>query len=504
MNIYFVSNKLVFLYFYCNSLIGLTSICNTITYKIMKKLILTFILGTIVTVSFGQNKQSYFQLVDSLSLINTKTQTYMDTTWVMDSSLLYGYPGGGNEIILERTYEVIKRNEFGNVLVSINKVPEYMEPSFLNSEHDSITYFDGINIKQHYSSVWNSIMQTWVENKYLEYETPELLKEEFDKKFSNEMQQYNFGYRKLYDNSSGRMDTMFRYSYYDETNPWIVFRKTTYHYNESDSCTYEITEQFDELSNSWINDFMYNYSYNNDGNLYTKELKFWDQENNIWNDINISYFTYDESGRLINHLQMQYNVGLQEMVNSKNLVVEYNNNNITKISQNWFAPEGSWWNQYRDFFSYYTENKLDTIQQDYWDHMSNQWNKLYLTASHYDNHENIYEESFYSSSGGAWELEFQTDFFWSPMISNDIPEIKGSPIAVFPNPASTTVTFHTNSLPQNSNLKVSIYNITGQKVAAITMIENELRWDCSNLEAGLYIYSVDNEENRYTGKIIVR
>ncbi len=470
----------------------------------MKHFLILIILAIIPIITFSQSKEQYKRQVDSLNTLNRQNHVFGDTLWVLDSSLLYGIPGGSNELMLERKYEVLKRNDFGNVLVALNKVPEFMEPFFLNTEYDSITYFDGVNIKQHYSNVWNSVAQTWIDNKYIEYEAPELLKEEFDKKFSNGIQQYYYGFREMYDNSNGRADTMFRYNYNSEINSWDKFRKTIFYYDESGGCAEEITKQFDEETNSWSNYYMYIYSYNNNGDPDTVELKSWDIESNNWRDNYIGYFTYDASGRLIHRLQMEYNIGLQEMVNSNNYLVEYNNNKVTQVYQYWHMPDGSWENQYRYFFSYIAENKFDTIQQDLWNNQSEQWGKEYLTVSQYDNHENIFEEIYYRFSGGDWTLETQTDFYWTPFISNDIPEIIESPLTAYPNPASTNVTFTVNNLTQYRDLTVNIFNISGQKLGEFQLNNGVLHWDCSNIESGLYIYSSTIGSVKFSGKIIVR
>ena len=472
----------------------------------MKHFLILIIVAIIPIITFSQSKEQYKRQVDSLNTLNRQNHVFGDTLWVLDSSLLYGIPGGSNELMLERKYEVLKRNDFGNVLVALNKVPEFMEPFFLNTEYDSITYFDGVNIKQHYSNVWNSVAQTWIENEYIEYEAPELLKEEFDKKFSNGTQQYFYGFCEMYDNSNGRVDTMLRYNYNSEMNSWDKFTKTMYNYDESGSCTDEITKQFDEETNSWNNYYMYIWSYNNNGDPDTIELKAWDTEGNYWRDNSIGYFTYDASGRLTNRLQMQYSIGLQEMVNDNNFIVEYSNDNITQISQNWRMSNGQWENQYKVFFSYFSENKLDTIQQELWDTFSEQWIKQYLTVSEYDNHENIFEEIYYRFSGGDWTLQTRTDFYWSPFIPNATPENKTNNLDVYPNPASTQVSF---VLPgecsiQNKEALIQIFNLSGQKVAETPMKEGKVVWDCSTAKPGLYIYSAVINGTRYSGKILVR
>ena len=472
----------------------------------MKHFFTFFILAVITLTAYSQTRQQFDQKVDSMLAINRQNNYHLDTLWVLDSSLLYGIPGGSHELMLERKYEVLHRNELGNVLVSLNKVPEFMEPFFLNTELDSIIYFDGVNIKQHYSNAWNSVEQFWVDNKYVEYEAPGLLQEEFDKKFSNGIQQYYYGFREMYDNSNGRVDTMLRYNYNSEMNSWDTFRKTIFYYDESGSCTEEITKQFDQETNSWNNYYMYSYSYNNNGDPDTVELKAWDTENNSWRDNYISYFSYDASGRLTNRVQMKYSISLQEMINDNKFIVDYSNNNIIQISQNWRINNEQWENQFKTFFSYFTENKLDTIQQELWDSSSEQWIKQYLTVSRFDNHENIFEEVYYRFSGADWTLESKTDYYWSPFIPNATHEIQANTLAVYPNPATTQVSFVVpyNQANTGQQALLTIFDLSGRQMTQLPLQNGKAVWDCAGVKAGLYVYSLSGSGAWVSGKVVVR
>lgn len=86
---------------------------------------------------------------------------------------------------------------------------------------------------------------------------------------------------------------------------------------------------------------------------------------------------------------------------------------------------------------------------------------------------------------------------YTGLIFTDEPQIEQnySPIKIYPNPA-------TNSFKTSKEFKsVSIYNMTGEKIVAFS--GNQSSFDISNLNAGLYIVRIkDNEGNNTTFRLI--
>ena len=75
-----------------------------------------------------------------------------------------------------------------------------------------------------------------------------------------------------------------------------------------------------------------------------------------------------------------------------------------------------------------------------------------------------------------------------------INQIKSiSEISVYPNPSNDFVTFNFN-LHKQGNLEVAIYDLNGRKVTATSSVmslgSNSVKFDVSNLEAGLYTYQI--------------
>jgi hypothetical protein len=92
------------------------------------------------------------------------------------------------------------------------------------------------------------------------------------------------------------------------------------------------------------------------------------------------------------------------------------------------------------------------------------------------------------------------------------PTPTGTPeiIAVYPNPYSPTKAYNGtlkfDFLPPGT--KVVVYDIQGYKVAEFDGVSGRIEWNGENMNAekcaaGIYMYIVTTESNKYTGKIYI-
>ena len=78
----------------------------------------------------------------------------------------------------------------------------------------------------------------------------------------------------------------------------------------------------------------------------------------------------------------------------------------------------------------------------------------------------------------------------------------------FPNPSSGLMTLKF-TLPQEMTIKIAIYDMTGRMVKAVSKGkmpsgDNSLTVDLSNLAAGIYTYSLENEKGERAAKRLVK
>ncbi len=499
----------------------------------MKHFFTFFILAVITLTSYSQTRQRFDRKVDSMLSINRQNNYHLDTLWVLDSSVHFRDILHHDDIDYERTYKVLSRNEQGNLLSALDWANQYLMIYTDNSTYDSVIYFDGVHVKKHVTNVWNSFESTWISDGYEEYESPELLKIKSFKGFSDIGQTYRNGYRKEYDNSNGHLDTLFTYTYDQESDSWLADEKQSLfcdgQSNDTLVITYEwaagsweaisktriffennlsvgyISYTYDTISNNWKNLRLGIYTYNNQGLQDTITIKYWSTENNSWYESFQLIYTYDDQCRITNTLMLAFNSTMQGLKNVENCHTDYLEGSTTTICEVWDIFSESWVFRDREYTSYIADDLVDTLRFDLWNSGEQQWQPDELSVNKFDSRMNVVESATYGFGFLGMHQATRIDYFWSPFIPNAIPEIQSSALVVYPNPASTQVSFSLpNVLPfQNQNGVVQLYNLSGQKITEMVLTEGSAVWDCSDVKPGLYVYVALNGDSSLTGKIVV-
>jgi len=74
-------------------------------------------------------------------------------------------------------------------------------------------------------------------------------------------------------------------------------------------------------------------------------------------------------------------------------------------------------------------------------------------------------------------------------------------INVYPNPASDNIIFNIDHITGVTNIE--IFDIMGKKVMEQKLPDNK-QIQINNLPQGIYIFQIINNENKFTGRIIIR
>ena len=75
-------------------------------------------------------------------------------------------------------------------------------------------------------------------------------------------------------------------------------------------------------------------------------------------------------------------------------------------------------------------------------------------------------------------------------------------LKVYPNPAKDFVVF---KLPNNtSEINLKVLDINGKLIKELVTTENEVQWDCQNIEAGIYFYKTEIAGIIYRGKVMIQ
>ena len=93
------------------------------------------------------------------------------------------------------------------------------------------------------------------------------------------------------------------------------------------------------------------------------------------------------------------------------------------------------------------------------------------------------------------------------IISNDHLIPLSSSTDIFPNPFNPTTTFRV-SLPEPTNVRLSVFNMLGQHVATVVDGEvqagyNDFRFNGSSLSSGIYFYRLEMGKEVKSGKLML-
>jgi hypothetical protein len=298
--------------------------------------------------------------------------------------------------------------------------------------------------------------------------------------FSRDTYTYDSSGNIIVDLNEGKSDT-----------GWINFIRWNYNYNENRQCLSKLAETWDD--SGWVNNYRTNCYYNLAGNLDSVRIDIWDY--NKWENNVINVYNF------------------------------YNNGN-TK-SQTMKIWDGSMWiNNVYNYFTYDLKGNIDTTINQIWD--GNNWQNNQRFIYSYDSN-NCYvngrSEWFTNPDWTSGDAMFvnnmfndfnigclgteQTNYYHKiDGIQENKPTLIGFQLSQnYPNPFNPTTTIN-YSLPQAGNVKLTVYNILGGKVATIV---NEykpagnysVQFNGSNLASGIYLYRLESGIFSETKKFIL-
>ena len=125
------------------------------------------------------------------------------------------------------------------------------------------------------------------------------------------------------------------------------------------------------------------------------------------------------------------------------------------------------------------------------------YNPAFLTVSP-DSQQVFISSSIYSHNGAQLGSAFYIDDLeWSGWSSvNDINGLSGN-IIVYPNPATTTITFSSSVYAIST---VEIADITGRSIGSYIATNNKMDVQTAGLAPGMYIYSIFNDKKAMVGR----
>src|ERR1035437_257779 len=272
----------------------------------------------------------------------------------------------------------------------------------------------------------------------------------------------------------------------------VLNMKNTFTYDNSGNYLTILDEEWS--NNAWLNYFRYTRSFNNSGNLLLELDENW--VNNEWvNDSRYTY-TYNSSGKCL--IALVENWVNNTWVNSWRTTNTYDNsgNCLTNLYQKW--SNNAWANIFR--FSYVYDNNGNCIHGEFYLYpgtigMANVSIQIWF---------NHHQDALTFHGVNSVDVEYTTITGVTSELFNNLSfNLQQN----YPNPFNPTTTIN-YSLAKEGNVKLTVYDAIGSKVATIV---NEYKpagnysvnFNATELPSGTYYYKIEAGQFSQIKKMIL-
>ena len=162
-----------------------------------------------------------------------------------------------------------------------------------------------------------------------------------------------------------------------------------------------------------------------------------------------------------------------------------------------FTAPNSWYGN--DEFSF----SIDNVKQESITATTSWGRSVFPISAGNHNIKFTFSHNSYGNSGNA-AIDYITFPMNGAMAPISIEDIENNILSVYPNPATDFVNIALPSTAQDYH--IALFNLNGQQIMSneITGNESVYTLNVKNLATGMYLISVFNKENAYTGKIIIQ
>lgn len=301
---------------------------------------------------------------------------------------------------------------------------------------------------------------------------------------------------------------------------WLPYNKYEYGYNNDGDLTTGLNSYYDSAEDSWINDSREEYGYNANGYLELITYYSWDGVSETWNVSWKNEYAYDNEGNLITVTVYSWSDTWNPLW--KDDLTYDNNKNITEdLNSSWDDDANDWVNGWKDEFNYNAEGNMDINISSGWD--GSHWVNLFKNELSYNNAYDAqdlimpfwWETDDYITyvhmptgyigyewidGSDVWELSLKATLNY---VDHDVTGIfnpTASEIQVYPNPATDYISF---DLKDNaSEATVELFDIQGRLVLS-QAVSGQTKIQVNHLNKGLYMYKLLQNDNSFSGKVIV-
>ncbi len=402
-----------------------------------------------------------------------------DTTnskWVLTERELFVYDGNGNMIqyqwfafdsldmkILPSDKEDVKYNAQGQPTEIVWLVWDKASGQWVNEAKFELTYDGEGNLIQETLYEWDTDGSQW------------LVGLQFDM---------------TYDGNGNILSELWLF-WDEDSSKLIQIFKDEYIYEGGKLTTWN--EYYWE-EGAWELTYYTAYTYDN-GNLILELTQGWDLFTEDWGDFSKIEYTY-VGDKVVTEIVWGFDWMSFTMVLQTRFEYTWDadGNMITEVESSWDEGAGSWQNTWKSEWTFNKNFTILDLYVPYW-----------FTADLADLtfwHMPVSETGYFNNNG-TWDLNYRQTAYYSDFGgSTSIEDVLETPVSVFPNPASETVTFNWDE--KYTRLNLEIYDLTGKRLISRSIDNNETI-SVDDLSRGMYLYKLtENNDLIHAGKISLR
>jgi hypothetical protein len=330
---------------------------------------------------------------------------------------------------------------------------------------------------------------------------------------------YNITY-----NSSGNFTQSFAYEWDSNAASWVAKDKMDFTYDSGGNLTQEIIYHWDSNTNDWIARFTFDCIYDSSWNMTQLISNGWDSNTNSWIAYSKSDHTFDATGNMTQRIVSDWDKNTNVWIAYFKADYSYDatGNMIQGIEYNWDNNTNVWFAYYRADYSYDTNGNPTLESYYFWDETTSQYIPSIKFDYTYDLSYNLsnlilpplgwlmpdynteitnmplaYSFSDWDEQSSSWVKKNTGVYYYSEVNTNSVTETKDNGNKIYPNPVSEYI----NVSGITGMATFELYNAQGVLVLNKTLIADECI-DVSNLNNGVYFYTLTIEQKKQTGKII--
>jgi hypothetical protein len=389
-------------------------------------------------------------------------QEWQISTWVDQSRYTYTYDANGNT--LTGLHELWETN------------------AWLNESKITLSWDANGNMLTFMQENWQS--GAWVNSSKYTYvydANGNLLTELLEVWFASAWENYA-RYTYTYDANGNVLTAL---SELWQTNAWENWSRSTLTYDAIGNQLTELVE--DWQITEWVNYIKFTYTYDAGGNRLSQLSEEW--QTNAWVNSWRYAYTYDADGNMLTETNETWVVS--EWVYSMKYTYTYDadGNRLTLLSEMWQSP--AWVSDLRQTYTYDSNGNSLTGKVEFW--QNNNWEPgsgiLYIFS----------QKSFAYFLIDVYRFEASFASFATGVAEN-IPD--NSSLAVYPNPATETITVKRSGPANNMSGSVCIYDITGKELIRQEVNGSVMEINVSSLPDGLFFIRLMGKEGIGSGKFV--